>query len=76
MAAPSPFPFFVGITTQGATFPGGSSIGERWDGGYGEWFEVVNRFKTKVSTMNVSLQLDTAGGTGVISSLVVRVAVA
>ena len=49
---------------------------ERWDGGYGEWFVVVNRFKTKVSTMNVSLQLDTAGGTGVISSLVARVAVA
>ena len=49
---------------------------ERWDGGYGEWFVVVNRFKTKVSTMNVSLQLDTAGGTGVISSLVARMAVA
>ena len=51
-------------------------VRERWDGGYGEWFVVVNRFKTKVSTMNVSLQLDTAGGTGVISSLVARVAVA
>ena len=49
---------------------------ERWDGRYGEWFVVVNRFETKVSTINVSLQLDTAGGTGVISSLVARMAAA
>ena len=40
----------------------------------GLWLSIDSR--PKFSTINVSLQLDTAGGTGVISSLVARMAVA